>query len=382
MFYYQSSYQQNYIRQRLISNVGSAWQLVMAGDIENGVFDLFGEGMDSVSIQRKIWGMFQIAEVKAFRNTSIRMYEVSKTGMVGKRLDKWSKSAIYVQDNLKPIAVCGNTQIKGDAYRPAKGIIKGVVDGRGYLGSQLVYGNQFTSTHSLPPLDSMHIRNLMDQLNQKGPSLPASIDSFSQSFLDSTLIFRQSVIDLSSGYFQGNIMLMADSFLRVGANCYLEDVILMAPTILIESGFEGQAQFFGSQRILVMEGVKLVYPSVLGLLPTGLEGQIPLLELREGVIVTGSLFSYQGKKAINRPKIIIDRGCQINGQIYSDGPIEAGGEIYGNIICQQFSLRIGGRSYYNHVLDLLIAPDKRSPHYVAPMLMADAKKQNIVKWLD
>jgi len=80
--------------------------LISVGD--NKYFDLYGNNTDSVVIKKMNWGSYQVILSKAF----LKSKSQRKAALIGSVPDSTCKSALYLQDNGKPLTLCGKTLIK------------------------------------------------------------------------------------------------------------------------------------------------------------------------------------------------------------------------------------------------------------------------------
>src|SRR5882757_8672986 len=109
--------------------------------------DLFGNRRDSVRLQKKSWGAFDILISEAHHN-SLRQTLIAETGW---QCDATEINALQLADLDRPLSVTGNTRLKGTCYLPKAGIQRAYIEGQSYSGDQLVYGAIKTSERFLPP---------------------------------------------------------------------------------------------------------------------------------------------------------------------------------------------------------------------------------------
>src|SRR5947209_8220553 len=69
-YFYSSQYQQKFRHDRLINNLNSGINILLAGResmyLEENTFSLLGRDEDSVSIKRLPWGIYNVGICKAF----------------------------------------------------------------------------------------------------------------------------------------------------------------------------------------------------------------------------------------------------------------------------------------------------------------------------
>jgi len=295
--------QQDDLKERLLRNVESGLQLLMAeqdASVKPFVVDLFDEGLDSVILEKKEWGLFSIAISTAFHQTT----RVSKK----------------------------------------------------------------------------KIKYLLNQFNQG--SNQRMEDSISQSFHQETLIIKDDVLIIEDQLLKGNIILTADSLVYIGRDAILEDVLIFAPYIFIEDGFHGNLQAFATHLLDIGKSVQLKYPSVLGLIKNENLVKEPEVIVGANSDITGLVFVHNKFSNKKYPKLKIQKGAFIEGQVFAECSVDLAGNIYGNISCKSFFLRYGSSSYSNNLLDVEINASKRSKAYLSPFLI-DHKysKVGVVKYL-
>src|SRR5690606_11031361 len=74
--------------------------------------------------------------------------------------------------------------------------------------------------------------------------------------------------DLRYKVYKGRVIVASGDKISIKASSKLEDVIIEAPKVVIEKGFEGSIQAIASDSLDVEAGVKLMYPSAVALVPT------------------------------------------------------------------------------------------------------------------
>jgi cytoskeletal protein CcmA (bactofilin family) len=378
LYSYRFLAQRNQQQLQLIQNIETAFSYLLKQKERQAVdevIDLYQLGQDSIHIQTKPWGLFEVATVKAFHNRQ----KLQKSALLGHQQS--NKVALQVLDGFKPLVVCGKTQLKGDVYRPRAGIKSATVANIPYAGKTLVDGKSLPSAKQLPRLDSI----LLEQQLNYFLSLPANetqlTDSVYQSFEEEALVFQKKNIHLKS-HISGHIIIKADSIIRVHPSAIIEDAILVAPFIELQSGFKGNLQLFATEKVTIHDGVQLTYPSVVSLLEahqfpnTGFDIQIGKQFKLDGLLLATRL-----AKAPKIPKVKIE-SAQIMGDVFCKGPLDIRGVVQGNITCRNFQLRLEGKTYNNYLLDTQINANAKPKAYLSPHFYLETHEKGIVKWLN
>ncbi|RZM21551.1 MAG: hypothetical protein EOO88_32685, partial [Pedobacter sp.] len=258
-------YRNGYLKElrmiRLVNNLESAQARVLARAMGSGYgtngTDLYGDGLDSVTISSKAWGVFDLAVVKSFVSSDT----LKKAFLVG--MDKRSDSvAIYLSDENRPLAVSGDTRITGNVQVPKSGMRKSYAEGRPFSGENMVDGKIRDSERKLKPLSKGYLSELNMALDNPGALWRRIPDQdLHVSFFDSVRRFRLSPGEVLSNSFSGHIILFTDSSVVLSSSCRLDGVLLFAKSIRIENGFAGNAQLFARDSIIIGDDVRLGYPS-------------------------------------------------------------------------------------------------------------------------
>lgn len=384
-----SSLQQLEIQQTLQHNVASGVKLLKKNPqsfLENKeATSLFESSYDSVFLSTERWGAFLLGKVKAFHQTSLKQLSYEKSFLLGQASNDIHQAALYLVDNSKPLNLVGNTYIKGTAFLPQAGIKAGFINTEGYAGEHLIYGESKTSSDRLPEIRpdfwdfvKTEFANLYQ--NKEGSNIP---DSLTRSFSDSTFYIHRKNLFLDSGLYQGKIIISADSLLRIGPGCSLEDVILIAPNIIIDQGFKGALQAFATNSLYLAENAALRYPSVAAILSLGVSFSSPTLHLEKGSKVEGLVLGIQYNQFNKRfpMKLKLKPGSLVSGQVFSNSLVQAQGAVHGNIMTKKFLYDNIATLYENFLYHSVIDQSKRNKYYLNPYIIESKAKTEIVKWL-
>lgn len=375
------------LQSHLILNTDSGIELLLSGDLGSNQmqdsFDLFDNLEDSVLIVQKQWGALDLNLVTAFKNTDWGRKEFTKIFLSGHKPDSIERSAIYLKAIGESLNVAGKTSIVGDAYLPPKGIVAGYVKTEGFTGKKLIEG-QVKKSNRVLPTPKKDFTNWLERQLKTVSSNQNIPDSLSSSFSKKTVVFSGDEIYLDSEFFKGNIVLKASKKIIVGTNCTLENVILIAPNIEIEEGFEGTIQAFASEKLTVSKNVFLDYPSVLGLISSGQVFSSPTLKIEENAEINGLIIGYQKNDQSRFPiRMKFEKESLIHGQVYCSGAVEPYGEIYGNITCGSFRLERKGGTFSNYLFDAKIDASELSKHFLMSSAIRNPnRKKEIMKWLN
>lgn len=353
-------------KQRLIDNVNSGINYLRAqeGEFEE-VLDLFAEGKDSVSLKKLHWGLYDVLASEAFSSGE----KVRKEVLCG--LQEHDNTALYLQDQNRKLSVTGRTELIGDCYLPEIGITRGYIGGTGYIGNQLVQGKTLKSSAELPEFSASRLTKLLETF-VGGESYES--DSVAQSFLDQTL--KIAVSGNLSGFYQGNVVLSSNGVIKVGRNAKLDGVIVAAPMIVIERGFEGNAQFVASDSIIVKSNAKLTYPSVLSVVKSSRSNDFrPCVILESGVEVHGGIVAYQAEYDRAKTFIKISERARCTGLVFSNGLVQIDGAVFGKVVCSSFYLATRSAIYENYLRNAVINRRDLSADFLWPVVNESAESK-------
>ncbi|MDA8956457.1 hypothetical protein N9H19_02440 [Flavobacteriales bacterium] len=349
----------------LKDNLHSAIQLSMA--LENGSYllDLYSEKKDSVLIVKKQWGVFNYVLVESFNNKRF----LKKAALLGDRINK--SKVLELSPYNKVLNLCGKSKINGDVYLPDQGVKRAYIEGRSFVGDQLINGTIGLSDHdwnytleNFDKTDFQFEEDLSDSL----------VHPFSQ---ETIYIYEQDRLVLGSNSYKGNIVIESETSIFVSSQCSLEDVILIAPIIVLESGFSGQLQLIGSDSILIEENVALLYPSSIIC-----NSKKPSVKLLDSAIVEGVIFIKSQLNNRHFPNLEIHKNALVRGQVYCHGNVEFEGSVYGQMYVDRFILHTNTTVYENHLLDITLDNSLLSSSYLGIHFDDINAKKGIVKWLD
>lgn len=326
------------------------------------LFDLYNTGKDSVQITKNNWGLFDMLSVKAFSNN----ISSTKCLAVGSS-NSYPGTSLYLSNELSlPLTLAGNTEIIGNTFLPSKGIKSGYINKIGFSGKFLFQGTSASSNYSIPEICSdintktTKIFSLLNiQHHENISELPTEITN---SFKSAVKIFYSSGKININSTLKGNIMVISTNEILVHPDAIMNNVILVAPNIIIKSGVSAQIQAFASHNLTIDNHVTLRYPSNLVVL----NQQSSKLNIKENTNINGTilLVDKPGKNPENDGILSIGQGTIIHGQVVSQGWVSHKGTVYGQIITNKFLVKSSSRNYSNYMLDAKIDITKLSDRFI------------------
>ena len=333
--------------------------------------DLFEDGEHNVSLLVKKWGLYDIA----YLNAKWKNININKAVLVGNDISENDEISIYYTNSAEKLTLCGNSLIEGNAFLPEKNI-----DGKGYNGEELIYGNIGYAEYSLPELnidlideiENNYKKSSLSQVKNYNEYVNSSNQVIDNLFTNEPIILYSDLpLEIESVSLFGNIVVFSEQAITIKNTSKIQDAILIANQVNIESGFKGNFQVFCTDSIIVEENVSLLYPTVL------LVNSIDKAKISIGnnSLIFGDIILYNSNVSQNA-KILLEEGSIIQGLVYSYNKIEPKGSIYGSLYCNKIELITKSSSYSGHLMNAVISFDKLSKDYSFSNIL---KKESIKK---
>lgn len=350
----------------------------------NDSIDLQFNGI-AVSLKKNYWGSFQkIQSSASFKTKSFNKWALINSEILS------PKSAIFATGSNRPLILLGETKIKGVAHVNSKGVQAGVIPNHSYKGGELVHGVLYKDAILLPKLDLgflTYIRFLIKNGFESYYEIIPQQNRLSVSFEEpSKYIFDTNTITLSESYI-GNIIIKSTKEIIVTPMAHLEDVVLIAPKITVQSGFKGNMHLIADESIKVEKNTILTYPSSLILWDKNADTDTPIPQgeepifLDESVTFQGNIIYLPQKEPQNKTQcnIRINKNVLVLGQIYCDGNIETRATILGSVYTQNFLAFFNGSNHVNYILDATFDTDGLPDGFSG--LPFESGSKTVAKWL-
>ncbi|MBV7269069.1 hypothetical protein [Winogradskyella luteola] len=354
--------------------------------------DLNDEDYKTLKVHRDFWGLFE----KVLSTSKIKNKRFQKVALIGSKQPINNRTALYIQDNNKPLVLVGDTKIEGLTYLPRQGVKPGYISGQSYYGSKLIFGPTRVSS-VLPKLSSEVIDNIR-ALEYIALDLPQNRflnveegGHYSNSFLKPLeVVFSNSSIDLRTIHLTGHILVQSKSKIVVHSTSKLKDVILVAPKIEIKPRVVGNFQAIASKEILVGDHVQINYPSALVVnekpntqtdeSSISSKEEHHLITINENSVIKGSVVFLGQEKSNNyKSQLQIKENTVIYGELYNNQNTELQGMVYGSVYTDNFIANQAGSVYQNHIYNGTIIVDELPKQYAG--LLINNPKKCVLKWL-
>ncbi|MDT3403749.1 hypothetical protein [Mucilaginibacter terrae] len=386
-YFYRLQYQKTVRYHQLEDNLSSAINMITVGAITpSQKFSLFNTVNDTVLVERREWGLFDIGIARAF----IQSDTIRKAFSIASLPDSAKQSALYIIDEDRNISVSGKTEIRGTAYLPKAGIKQAYVNSQAYQGdSRLVIGEKKVSGRELPELNTLFLKRIEAGLKptNKNDSIGSINEMLTRSFLKETLHVNagKQVITLSTALW-GNIIIHSDTLLVIDSTAKFDNILIFAKAIKVSSGFKGNCQLFASDSISVGANCRFNYPSVLAVagFDATPKGQRKLA-IGHHTQINGVLLVYEKAKTELLPVIMMDKQSEVKGQIYCNGLInyQDGTEIKGSVYTKRFLYQTGYTRYENYLINIRINRPALSKYYLSSCIFPSVPtNQFVLQWLN
>lgn len=351
--------------------------------------DLFGRGKDSVFIQRKPWGAFDVCISHAHtRNAS---YET--IALIGCRESPEDSYALWLADMDRPLSVTGTTELRGKCYLPKSGVERAYIEGNSYQGSQLVYGETAGSSRFMNQRNEERVKQIETMFNYAGAEHDSmiswneieSLDTVIHSFRDGALVISHPLpIRITDKSMRGQLCIISTVSIYVSNTSALENVILVSPRIEIEEETIGQFQAFARDSLIVGKEVRLTYPSILAVCSSKSSPEFSGLIIHEGAKIMGEVFgSVQGDDIRKHVTVSIDKDALVYGSVYCNDLVDLKATIIGSVTCSKFVLKTNSAVYENHLMNAVIHRTNRSASYTGSFLFrGENAAKSIVQWVE
>ena len=346
---------------------------------------LLGNPIAKTTFLKKHWGVFDIGIVQS----SIKNEQFQKASILGTGHSK--RKALILKDNNQSLVLVGNTKIIGDVLLPEQGVKGGNIAGTSYYGDQLIYGGVSNSTDNFPKIKNLeYLKNFI-----KNPTIVEGVHfeledalELHQSFFEKTAIYQEeNSIYLANISLRGNIIISSKTAISVAASATLENLILIAPKISIDTNFKGSFQAFATENIAVEKQCVLSYPSALMLLKNEASESNSIEEKTSQILLSKKsevrgIVSYISERETSNfnTQITISENAIVKGEVYCTNNIALSGTVYGSVYTHNFLVKKAGGIYINHLYNGVIDATSLPKQYAG--LQIDKASNTVAKWVD
>ncbi len=305
---------------------------------------------------------------------------ISSANFIGQKVTNVG-TALYMANFTQPLNLSGEVTIKGDVFMPTERLKEVYINNK--PNKIVIQGKKSISEIQLPIL-SDKCKTVFEIKN----SAKASLSDFEKkndsiyvnSFFNETIEFQISSTTLENKIIKGNFIISSNDSIYIKKNNILEDVVIIAPKVAIEEGFEGTIQVFAKESITIEKKVTLNYPSVIALY-NNKESQKAFILIEEEVKIAGLVFLF-GNDLIHLDKntLEIKEKGKILGNIYCTGVLTLKSDVYGSVYTSKLNHKTPSSSYSNTIADITIDVSKKPKVFIdMPIFNNKTNRYAIIK---
>lgn len=349
--------------------------------------DLFGEGRDSVKLEKKPWGVFDVAVVMSRRGR----WADTVAALLGSQFSAVNQSALYLTNENVPLSLNGDAQLRGGAYLPQAERPRDAnlpLTGPARSGAAVTRRVQ-PSRAMLPLSGDSTLGRLRDyaalnlqQLLPAGSTSAGELRSGHTSFTGpATVLFRAEPITLTGLALSGQTVVVSARRVVVEASAALENVLLLAPVVIVRAGFRGRVQIIARDTAALGPGCELLYPSAVCAVALAESAGGTQVLLGENSWVSGVVLAAQPRGS-SRPCVIrMGPGAAVQGQVFSAGTIENCGAVQGSVMCRRLVYRTPATFYDNYLVNAVLDRTALPPAFLTSPLLNAGAPLGIIAWL-
>ncbi|MEM6343887.1 MAG: hypothetical protein AAF927_08405 [Bacteroidota bacterium] len=331
---------------------------------------------DSIWITYEDWGGFKLVQARA----SHFQEQGKLTALIGQKLPS-DKQGLILSDEGFPLVLQADTKVQGNMLVPGGEILSERYEGKAFTGDKpspkQIHRSKKLYQTDFPDIP-WPVKTILDSLQNQISSAQHLVlrDSITQNWdADLRMIKVRGNLHLAEGSYQKKIMFMATESIEIEVGASLEDVILIAPSIKMQSGVRGRFQAFASDSLLLSDDVQLQFPSLLAL--SAKPDRPAILEIKTGCRIEGAVLFYQPidftPPSTLRPQVRIGTRSTVYGTVHVAGNLELHGVVGGMVIAKGFVLRTAVGTVRNHLLNAQLWEDRLAPAYAGPFLFANTQ---------
>ena len=254
-----------------------------------------------------------------------------KSAIVGSANMGYDNATFYLVDNDRPLSITGNSNLFGEVYTPKYGVAY----------------------------------NQMKSIFFSGEKIKSENIKVSEKELRATI--KREPLDF------------VEELAIISKDMFLEDTIIVAKSIVVESGFVGTVQLMACDTVIIEANVTLKYPS--GIYLSG-DNPDRYIEVKGKSQISGYIVVGKCDTKSERPRANFKQDIKsvIKGVIYINGIAQMQGMVAGKLFCEECSLFTPEGVYQNTIYNLSVIENNE---ITSPILIKNAPyERRIIKWLN
>lgn len=228
---------------------------------DEGGYQLFRDDNSSyVTFSTGDWGLYEYITVTSGSDSA------HITKLLGKAYENDIGACFWLNHRNRALSLLGDARLEGKIYVPLSGINYIQTGTDHYKGETIADSLIHLSDDRLPSTDTLRLGRIDSLVNASPdgyPPLPGNVPY--AEFNDFTRHY--SISGHTGGLCARGRIVLHGKRVRLDASARLNDVILVASSVVIEEGFRGTLQIFAKDTVILNDHVRLEYPS--GVMLTG-----------------------------------------------------------------------------------------------------------------
>ena len=331
--------------------------------IASGVeFSFFNEffNSDTSSLEIKPWGAWSVCN----QNLILRSDTFNKVYLVGSIAD--SLPNLRVTNSSEGLGLLGNSGLEGWIELETPKVYPAFVGTQYFKGEKVLNGTvtEIDKNETEELTNEFH-QNIHEFLKNQDDELDSLLlsdwlqwgnETLFRSFKSSALVlYSDEPFQLDECFIKGQVIIVSNESIEISEKTVLEDVIIIAPRIIIKSNSKVRAQMFASHQIILGNNVTCQYPSAICLISGSNFGEKDSkIEINRESNVNGYVAIIDQANA----ELLIEQGSVINGLVDSKVSVNMKGDINGHLFVPEFINKIKGGVYKNIISDIRLKPLK------------------------
>lgn len=311
----------------------------------------------NIQVERKPWGIYQVLALTTIHSA---VKDTLQTHWLTIRSRETDAPNLMVSDLGLPVQYAGHVKLEGKIELPERSLVNGRLMPKTMgVPSKLVLGGSISKASER--LASIPYGFQLPDINSESgiSTRQLSDDVINHSFKLPTLGIQAYEVDLHFKSIKENVILTSDKPIRLPSTLKLEDVIVRAPSINVETGFTGSGvQLYATDSIILSARVRLSGRSSVYLDAGAPESKV---YLGEGTYLEGHLIVKNNAEELQPPKVYMGSNTVIVGELMTEGVAFLSGNIEGTAIAHSVGYKDEGDEQLNVIRDFtLTRPDDKS----------------------
>lgn len=262
----------------------------------------------------------------------------------------------------------------------------GYIDGKSFSRKRFFEGKAYKSDAQMPMIDTVLLTEWSSVMQHRPSAYNPQADeamllrSHFTFYDDKTNYWFSDQSIVLDNTLTGNLVIHSGVSIHITSAARLNNVIVMAPEIILDENVEASVQCMATKIIRVGRNSRLLYPSSL-VLDGGENDSTIVMEqgaTLQGIVLIPGSDRIVGSKASFR----LEKGAVLHGMAYVNGAADISGSIFGHITAKRFQTTLDKVVYGNHLLDAVIDADKRSIYMPGTFVWGDSSHLIIAKWIE